>query len=71
MFYVNEFLVHLKNFRYSPKTIKEYGYVPKIIKKHPDINFISVATIQDGLTDVSIGKIDALIATLAVIIHTP
>lgn len=45
--------------------IKEYGYVPKIINQYPDVNFLSVATIQDGLTAVSTGKIDALIATLA------
>ena len=45
--------------------IKEYGYVAEIIKKYPDINFLSVATVQDGLTAVSTGKIDALIATLA------
>jgi len=45
--------------------IKEYGYTPKIINKYPDINFASVETIQEGLTDVSTGKIDALIATLA------
>ena len=29
MFYVNEFLNHLKNCRYSRKTIREYGYVLK------------------------------------------
>ncbi len=29
MFYVNEFLNHLKNCRYSSKTIREYGYVLK------------------------------------------
>ncbi len=45
--------------------IKDYGYIPKIIKKYPDIHFLSVATIQEGLTAVSTGKIDALIATLA------
>ena len=45
--------------------IKEYGYVPEIIKKHPDINFFIVDTVEDGLTEVSTGKIDALIATLA------
>ena len=45
--------------------IKEYGYVSEIIKKHPDLNFHSVDTIQEGLTDVSTGKIDALLATVA------
>ncbi len=45
--------------------IKDYGYTPKIIKKYPDIHFLNVSTIQNGLTAVSTGKIDALIATLA------
>lgn len=45
--------------------IKEYGYVPEIIKKYPELKFNTVDTIQDGLTSVSTGKLDALIATLA------
>ncbi|BCG64604.1 MAG: two-component system, NarL family, sensor histidine kinase EvgS [Methyloprofundus sp.] len=45
--------------------IKEYGYVPKIITQYPDINFIVVNSIQEGLTAVSTGKIDTLLATLA------
>ena len=34
MFYANEFLNHLKNCRYSRKTIREYGYVLKHLKNH-------------------------------------
>lgn len=34
MFYVSEFLNHLKNCRYSSKTIREYGYVLKHLKDH-------------------------------------
>ena len=45
--------------------IKEYGYVPEIIKKHPDLGLHTVDTIQEGLTAVSTGKVDALLATLA------
>ncbi|MEE9397523.1 MAG: transporter substrate-binding domain-containing protein, partial [Methylococcales bacterium] len=45
--------------------IKEYGYVPEIIKKYPDLGLHRVDTIHDGLTAVSTGKVDALIATLA------
>lgn len=45
--------------------IKDYGYVPAIIKQYPDINFDIVETIQEGLTAVSTGKVDALLATLA------
>ena len=32
MFYVNEFLNHLKNCRYSPKTIREYDYLLEHLK---------------------------------------
>lgn len=45
--------------------IKSYGYVPEIIKKYPYLNIQMVDTIQDGLTAVSTGKVDALLATLA------
>ena len=45
--------------------IKECGYVSEIIKKHPDLDFHRADTIQEGLTDVSTGKIDALLATVA------
>ena len=45
--------------------IKDYGYVPEIMAKHPGINFEIVNTIQEGLTAVSTGKIDVLLATLA------
>ncbi len=45
--------------------IKEYGYTPEIIKKYPDINFHHVDTVQEGLIEVSTGKVDALLATLA------
>jgi len=34
MFYVTEFLNHLKNCRYRPKTIKEYGYVLEHLKNY-------------------------------------
>ncbi len=45
--------------------IKDYGYVPKIRKLHPEIDFIEVADIKTGIGDVSTGKVDAMIATLA------
>ncbi|MEE9424181.1 MAG: transporter substrate-binding domain-containing protein [Methylococcales bacterium] len=49
-----------------PDTKKlSYGYAPEIIKKHPDLGLHTVDTIQEGLTAVSTGKINALIATLA------
>ncbi len=45
--------------------IKDYGNVPEIIKAHPDLMLDTVDTIQQGLTAVSTGKVDALIATLS------
>ncbi len=45
--------------------IEAYGYVPEIIEKYPEIDFEIVGSIQEGLTAVSTGKIDALLATLA------
>ena len=45
--------------------IKNYGYVSTIQKKYPDISFNIVSTIQEGLTSVSTGKVDAFLATLA------
>lgn len=45
--------------------IKDYGYVPTIRGAYPDIDFIEVDSIQAGLTAVSTGKLDALLATLA------
>ena len=45
--------------------IKDYGYVDKIKKAYPDIAFVSVNTIQDGLSAVSTGKVDAMVCTFA------
>ena len=44
MFHVNEFLNHLKNSRYSRKTIREYGYVLAHLKNRFE---------QDGIEDVT------------------
>ncbi|KKN45181.1 hypothetical protein LCGC14_0685610 [marine sediment metagenome] len=45
--------------------IRDYGYVDNIQKQYPLIEFIMVDSIQGGLKQVSTGKIDALVATLA------
>ncbi len=45
--------------------IKNYGYVSSIKSRFPRIEFVEVNDIQEGLTAVSTGKIDALLATLA------
>ncbi len=45
--------------------IKDYAYADKISAQYPNIHFEYVATTQEGLTAVSIGKVDVLLATLA------
>ena len=45
--------------------IENYGNLKKIVKQYPDIHFKTVKTLQEGLTAVSTGKVDALLATLA------
>jgi two-component system, NarL family, sensor histidine kinase EvgS len=45
--------------------IKDYGYNPAIIHRYPDLKFAEVDTVQQGLTAVSTGEIDALLCTLA------
>jgi len=50
--------------------IKDYGYVSKIRRKYPDINFITVEDIQHGLIAVSTGEVDALLCTLALCSYT-
>lgn len=58
-----ENIAQIKNKKIA--VINEYGYVPEILKSHPGIQFEVVDTIQNGLTAVSTGKVDALLATLA------
>lgn len=50
--------------------IKDYGYASKIRRKYPDIHFVTVDNIQDGLMSVSMDKIDALFCTLALCSYT-
>lgn len=45
--------------------IPNYGYLTKIQTAYPDMQFVSFKTIQEGLTAVSTGKIDAFLCTLA------
>ncbi|MCP5305171.1 MAG: transporter substrate-binding domain-containing protein [Chromatiaceae bacterium] len=45
--------------------IRDYGYVPGIRNKYPDLDYHIVDSIQDGLTAVSTGAVDVLLATLA------
>ncbi|MET0081308.1 MAG: transporter substrate-binding domain-containing protein [Candidatus Thiodiazotropha lotti] len=45
--------------------IKDYGYTADIYKVYPDLEFIEVENIQDGLEGVSQGQFDAMLATHA------
>ncbi len=60
--YVDE-LSHIANKKIA--LITDYGYVNSIKQGYPDINFVQVDSIQEGLTAVSTGEVDALLATLA------
>ena len=46
--------------------IKNYGYTADIFKTYPDIEFIEVENIQEGLNAVSEGKYDAVLASSAI-----
>ena len=58
MFYVNEFLSHLKNCRYSPKTIREYGYVLRHLKNYFEHGGI------DDVTGISESRLHAYLEEL-------
>lgn len=45
--------------------IENYGNLDNIVKHYPHIHFETVKTLKEGLTAVSTGKVDALLATLA------
>ncbi|MCG7983879.1 MAG: transporter substrate-binding domain-containing protein [Candidatus Thiodiazotropha lotti] len=45
--------------------IKDYGYTADLFERYPDIGFIEVENIQEGLEGVSQGRFDALLATMA------
>ena len=61
-----EYVDNLNSIRHRKlAVIKDYGYNPAIFSAYPDIEFIEVENIKQGLTAVSTGKIDALICTLA------
>jgi len=50
--------------------IKEYGYNQVIRQKYPNINFIYVNNINEGLEGVSVGEYDAMLGSLALIGYT-
>ncbi len=45
--------------------VRDYGYVAQIKAKYPNLQFIPVSTVQDGLFAVSTGKVEVLLASLA------
>ena len=50
--------------------IRDYGYTSKIRSKYTDIKFVTVENIQDGLSKVSTGVVDALLCTHALCSYT-
>lgn len=50
--------------------IKGYGYTSDIFKKYPDIKFIEVENIQEGLAGVADGRIDTMLSTIALATYT-
>ena len=45
--------------------IKDYGYTADIYRLYPNIDFIEVENVQDGLIGIETGKYDAMLASLA------
>jgi len=50
--------------------IKDYGYTADIFKTYPNIKFIEVENIQEGLEGVVDGEYDAMLATMALASYT-
>lgn len=44
---------------------KGYGYVAELRRRHPDLNYVEVETITQGLRGVSLGKFDCFIESFA------
>ena len=60
------YVEHIANIRDKKiAIIKNYGYTSKIKKKYPDIDYLIVDNIQDGLLAVSTGEADAAFCTMA------
>ncbi len=45
--------------------VMDYGYVPQIKQKFPNVDFVMMKTVSDGLRAVSAGKVDAMVCTFA------
>jgi len=58
-----EGLIEIKDKRIA--IIQEYGYVNKIKMHYPNIDFITVPDIATGISFVSLGKVDAMVASFA------
>lgn len=44
--------------------IKDYGYAPRVRNEYPNLNYVEVNSIEDGLMALSAGNLDFLLATL-------
>ena len=50
--------------------IKDYGYVRELYKKYPELTFVEVANVQEGLNGVVTGKYDAMFGSVALLSYT-
>ncbi len=49
--------------------LKDYGYTSEIFESYPDLDFIAVENIQEGLRGVSNGNFDAILASQALALY--
>jgi len=62
----SEFIPDLQDIAHKKiAMIKGYGYTWEVIKKYPDIKFIEVDDVQEGLSSLATGEIDAFVSTFA------
>jgi len=50
--------------------IKDYGYVGEVLQKYPDLDFIQVKNVQEGLSGVVTGQFDAMFGSVALLSYT-
>lgn len=66
----NFFLSNLSDIKdQQVAVVKNYGYVIPLKKKYPDLNYMTVPTVRNGLLAVSSGKADFLIAASSTTTH--
>ena len=49
--------------------VKDYGYLVPLRERHPDLDYVEVETVRDGLTRLSAGEVDAFISAAPTAYH--